>query len=369
MNVDAHDLIVLHKNVNRLVGKEIYWNNSLANNDREIMQSIENLIENKLLIKTNKFEFSICKKNNEELREVLKEHKLKIGGNKTELISRIYDNLNNITNLELPYVYIATESGEHILKDTKYLLSFDVDPNVFGVSINRAYYLAENCISKYCNDKVVEIYRFEFQRNYENKEIQSAGLHNLERLISHYSFNVKDYDNARKYLNILYYFRLKYFLEEIMDSMYSWYYDDEGDLQLDRVKNVISTRFEGLYEKLIFSQNLSNETIFKLFKDDTMEYNDLEDEVTEKYINYIIAIIKKENEPKAISEFEKILKSNYTPDKEEFEDDYYSNFVTTNIATLKEIDSQIEVEVDIRNGKINFFLDDDSLEELINKSE
>lgn len=29
MNVDAHDLIVLHKNVNRLVGKEIFWNNSL----------------------------------------------------------------------------------------------------------------------------------------------------------------------------------------------------------------------------------------------------------------------------------------------------------------------------------------------------
>lgn len=371
MNVDAHDLIVLHKNVNRLVGKEIFWNNSLANNDREIMQSIENLIENKLLMQTNKFEFSIPKINNDELREVLKEHNLKIGGNKTELISRIYDNLENITSLELPYVYIATENGEKILNDTEYLLSFDVEPNGFGVSINRAYYLAENCVSEHCNDKVVEIYKFEFQRDYENEEIQSDGLHKLDRLISHYNFNVKDYDNARKYLNILYYFRLKYFLKEITESMYSWYYDDEGNLQIDRIKNVISTRFEGIYEKLMFSRNLSNESIFKLFKDDTKAYNDLEDEVTEKYINYIIAVVKKENETKAASEFEKVLTSNYALDKEEFEEeyDYRSNFITTDISSLKDMNPEIEVEIDISNGKINFFLDDDSLDTLIKKSE
>lgn len=65
------------------------------------------------------------------------------------------------------------------------------------------------------------------------------------------------------------------------------------------------------------------------------------------------------------------MKSDYTLDKEEFEEeyDYYSNFITTNISTLKELDSQIEVEIDIRNGKINLFLDEDSLELLINKSD
>lgn len=44
------------------------------------------------------------------------------------------------------------------------------------------------------------------------------------------------------------------------------------------------------------------------------------------------------------------------------------NFITTNISTLKNVDSQIEVEIDIRSSKINFILDNDSLEKLINIS-
>lgn len=86
-------------------------------------------------------------------------------------------------------------------------------------------------------------------------------------------------------------------------------------------------------------------------------------------IDYIVVIVKKENDTNAILELVEMLKNGYTIDKEEFEDDYYSNFVTTNIATLKELDSQIKVEVDIRNGNVNFFLDDDRLETLINRSE
>lgn len=42
----------------------------------------------------------------------------------------------------------------------------------------------------------------------------------------------------------------------------------------------------------------------------------------------------------------KTLKNGYTIDMEEFidEDDYCSDFITTNIATLKELESQIKVE-------------------------
>lgn len=372
MKVNAHDLVVLHKNVGRVVGKEIFSSGMLANNDIEIMNSLERLIKENILIKTNQFDLSIHKKKLTELREFLKDNDFKTTGTKQILINRISENVDNYENLDLPYVYIATENGEEILKGTKYLLCFLHDE----ISVARAHYLAENYIDKNCEDKVAEIYKFEFQRKYENKELMLnfGYCSELYNLTCHYEREMQDYDNARKYLNIFYYLGFKKFLEDLINKKYS-YYDDKGNLVLDEIQNdlkgMVDTPYSNIYERLILIEDLSKETIFELFKKDTQKYNDLEDELIKTLTNYIISIVKKENHANTLLELVKTLKKGYTIDKEEFEDedDYYSNFVTTNIATLKEIDSQIEVEVDIRNGKINFFLENDSLETLINKSE
>lgn len=372
MNVNAHDLVVMHKNVDRLVGKEIFSNGLFANNDIEIMSSIEKLIEENILIKTNQFNISIYKKANTELKEILKENDFKTTGTKQVLINRIRDNFDSINNLDLPYVYVATEKGEEILKDTKYLLSFIHD----STSVARAHYLAENYIDENCEDKVAEIYKFEFQRRYENEEINFnyRYCYELDSLIWHYEGEMQDYDNARKYLNIFYYLSFKKFLGDLINKKYT-YYDDRGNLELDEIQNDLKGMIEysrpRIYERLILIENLSNEAIFDLFKKDTQKYNDLEDELVKKLTDYIVVIVKKENDANTLLELIEILKNGYTIDKEEFEDedDYYSNFVTTNIATLKELDAEIEVEVDIRNGKINFFLDDDSLEKLMKISE
>ncbi|MCE5003457.1 SAP domain-containing protein [Staphylococcus pseudoxylosus] len=372
MMVNAHDLVVLHKNVGRVVGKEIFSSGMFANNDIEIMNSLEKLIKENILIKTDQFDISIHKKKLPELREILKNSGFKITGTKPILINRISENFDNIENFDLPYVYIATEKGEEILKDTKYLLSFVND----SISLARAYYIAENYIDKNCEDKVAEIYKFEFQRRYENEElkINYRYCYELDSLIWHYEKEMQDYDNARKYLNIFYYLGFKKFLEDLINTKYR-YYDNRGNLELDEIQNdlkgMIDSYRPSIYERLILIENLSNETIFGLFKKDTQNYNYLEDELIKKLTDYIVAIVKKENDANTLLELAEILKNDYTIDKEEFEDedDYYSNFVTTNIATLKELDSQIEVEVDIRNGKINFFLDDDSLETLIKRNE
>ncbi len=61
MSVNARDLLVLHTNVNRLVGEEIFANKCLANNDVQIMNSIKKLIEAELLTTTNDYEVSIFK--------------------------------------------------------------------------------------------------------------------------------------------------------------------------------------------------------------------------------------------------------------------------------------------------------------------
>lgn len=370
MNITPYDLVVLHKNVDREVGNEIFPNKTLANNDMEIMKSIERLLKENLIVKTNEFDISINKKKLTDLKDILKENGIKTTGTKQVLINRIKDNLSSIINLELPFVYKATEKGEKILKETKYLLSFNVESYGYGVSVNRAYHLAENYISKDCNDKVAEIYKFELQNSLENSDDKQSRDLALTDLIEHYNFQIKDYANARKFLNILYYFNLKDILDELQISLYSYYYDD-GDLNHDRLISRIYSRFQNIYEGLVFAQNLTNKQIFELFKTDTEEYNDLDDIVTEKFINYIIAMAKRENESMVFLELVDTLKNGYTIDKEKFddEDDYYSNFITTNIATLKELDSQIEIEVDIRNGKLNFFIDDNSLESLIEKED
>lgn len=159
-----------------------------------------------------------------------------------------------------------------------------------------------------------------------------------------------------------------------MNKKYT-YYDDEGNIQLDEIqdelKYLVGSNRKQIYERLILIENLSNDTIFELFKNDTKNYNNLEDKLIQKLINYIVVTTKKEDNANAFMELVEILKSGYTIDKDEFENeyDYYSNFITTNISTLKDMDSRIEVEIDLRNGKLNFFLDDDSLEELVNKGE
>lgn len=372
MMVNAHDLVVLHKNVGRIVGKEIFSSGMFANNDIEIMNSLEKLIKENILIKTDQFDISIHKKKLTELKGVLKDSGFKTTGTKQILINRISENFDSIESLDLPNVYIATEKGEEILKDTKYLLSFVND----SISVARAHYLAENYIDKNCEDKVAEIYKFEFQRRYENGElkINYRYCYELDSLIWHYERELKDYDNARKYLNIFYYLGFKNFLEDLINKKYS-YYDEKGNLELDEIQNdlkgMIDSSRPSIYERLILNENLSNDAIFELFKKDTQKYNDLEDELVKKLTDYIVVIVKKENDANTLLELIEILKNGYTIDKEKFEDedDYYSNFITTNIATLKELDSQIEVEVDIRNGKINFFLDDDSIETLKKRNE
>lgn len=366
MNLNAYDLIILHKNVNRIEGREIFSNNTLANNDKDVLSSLEKLIKEDILIKTNQFEISIQKKKLTELRGILKENNFKTTGTKQVLIDLIRDNFNNIGNLELPYVYVATDKGEITLTDTEYLLTFISD----GISLHRAYHIAENYLDENCEDKVVGIYKYEFKREYKKEDISTSNMIILEGLVNHYLFNKKDYASARKYLNIMQYFQLKKMLDDLLSLKYT-YYDDKGNFIPSQLEYKISPRKEGIYERLIFIQELSNKDIYELFKKDVENFNDLEDELTIRYINYIIAMIRKENESNAFIELIELLKSDYTLDKEEFEEiyDYNSSVITMDIKELVELKSQIEVEINIESGRINFFLDDDSLEELINEQE
>ncbi|HDG5866046.1 SAP domain-containing protein [Staphylococcus aureus] len=369
MSVNARDLLVLHTNVNRLVGEEIFANKCLANNDVQIMNSIKKLIEAELLTTTNDFEVSIYKKTRPELQSILKSFGIKTTGNKPDLIKRIDDNFHIINNLDLPYVYIPTKKGEEILKKTEYLTSFIYS---YKISLERAYYMVENYIDENCDDKVAEIYKFEFQRRYENGEFDFNDLYDFElnALIEHYTKKVKDYGNARKYSNIYLYLGLKGFLEKLMNDMYS-YYDNNGDINLNKIQNALNSminhRASDIYERLIYNENLSNNIMIELFKKDTQDYSDLEEQLIEKFINHVVSYVKKESRSNTLIELSKMLEKGYTIDKEKFkkEDEYLSRYIITDINYLKNLESKIGVAIDSRNGEIHLVLDDDSLDKLI----
>lgn len=153
-------------------------------------------------------------------------------------------------------------------------------------------------------------------------------------------------------------------------SNYS-YYDSKGNIDLNEIQNdlnrFINSSASDLYERLIYNKNLSNNIIFELFKKDTQDYSDLEEQLIEKFINYVVSYVKKEGWSNTLLELSKMLENGYTIDKEEFkkEDEYLSRHIITDINYLKNLESKIGVAIDSRNGEIHLVLDDDSLDKLI----
>lgn len=152
--------------------------------------------------------------------------------------------------------------------------------------------------------------------------------------------------------------------------MYS-YYDNNGDINLNKIQNalniMINHRASDIYERLIYNENLSNNIMIELFKKDTQDYSDLEEQLIEKFINYVVSYVKKESRSNTLIELSKMLENGYTIDKEEFkkEDEYLSKYIITDIDYLKKLESKINVVIDSRSGEIHLILDDDSLDILI----
>ncbi|PNZ85731.1 hypothetical protein I6I28_05655 [Staphylococcus pettenkoferi] len=77
MSLTAIDLILLNKNVNREVNNEIFENNTLAKGDETVLSSINRLIDNEALIKTQEFDISISKMTIPQLKQILKQNGIK----------------------------------------------------------------------------------------------------------------------------------------------------------------------------------------------------------------------------------------------------------------------------------------------------
>lgn len=335
MNLNANDLLVMHLNVNRTVGNETVNFSYFRDNSIDVIKSIKKLIENDVLKIENSLETSLPKLKVPELKEILRNNGLKVGGNKPELINRITDNLKQLdtSSLNLPSIYIPTEKGKELIKQTDYINHFFKD---FTISLPRAHKLAVNNLNS--TDKIETIYmheiKYEMEINHDN--------HRLSRLFSslaiYYLKNKSDKELARMYFNLSYYTGV-YSHSNILSSNFENYSN-----LTDRVSYYIldpDFQMEDFYEQLIFIENTNVETLENLFISDIENFYDINHELARFLINYIVAKIKKDtNDVKhyglRIFDFFDDTNTN-TNDTEEINHDYsLPNFIGSNYDNLEE---------------------------------
>ena len=380
MKLNVQDLLVLHENVNRKIGNERFNNFYLSKNNVDILSSLNKIIEEQILIKNSSLEVTLHKLTKKDLKTILKNGGLTVGGTKRDLIERILNNIERIDDeyLEVTPVYTPTAKGEKLLEETKYVVHFEWGYN--NISLPQAHEIATNHIGDTNLDKVVEIYKFEINRIYKSTPIDNK-LINLYRDLSEYFKRYKnDNDSARMYYNLAYYLQIKITLEDMRRPVSSAY-DAYGKFSEDHLKRSLEpTHFrETVYEQLIFIERLSKKKIYDLFIQDVSNYYDLDEEIFKYVINYLIAYIKKEDDQEALSKVIDLIKSeNLIPKKErdtfkyDFDEDYYieenanrnRQTIKTNINKLIKEDVNIEVEIDIDTGEIVWYIEEDELKKL-----
>lgn len=335
----ADELLLLHKNVNRLVGNEIFASNLLANNDQWVLSSIQKLIDNDTLIKSQEFDISIKKLNVSQLRDILVENNLPKSGNKNEIINRIKKNYYTIDNLELPTFYKATQKGKKIINETTYLLEFTSNMHL---TPTKAYYIARNYINNDSEDKVIEIYKFEIHRLI-NTKFETADFA-IWRLIDYYKNKKRDYNNARKYSNILYYKNLEKFINDLRKGLYDDY--ENGAFDEERIEEKLHVDVNHLdsdiYEYLVIDENLSVNQLFELFKNDISKIID-SDIWNDTLFYYFVELIKRSiiatGQSSVYSKILDWINTNHTPKIDEYEYHYEENI---NLESENDMDNALE---------------------------
>lgn len=380
MTINIDDIVVLHKNVNRAVGKEIHCNNSLANNDSEIMQSISKLLSEEILVTKKELETSLRKLNISDLKIILKNNNFKITASKPTLIKRIIDNIEIIDfgNIELPTVYIITDKGQRILDETDYITDFLFS----SLGYRRAHYIAQNYIDSSSNFKTEEIYEFEINRILANGDFD----YNTHIVFSDYILYLidqKQYSKARTYINLSSCINIKELISDIQNSKIS-YYDYDGELDLKNLENglmPIAISYDEIYERLIYNDKLSNQNIYNLFIKDVQFYFQIEDkELYRCFIDYLISIIKKENQKETFNKIIEVINEKYRINKQEFEfedyeyeeeyeedEDQMDYSFKTSIKNLIDKNIDVEVTIDTETGDLFFSLDQDTVEDIISE--
>ncbi|MEB8091891.1 SAP domain-containing protein [Mammaliicoccus lentus] len=311
--LNVHELLVLHLNVERKVGDEIKHHGYIVEHRINVMKIIDDLINNNYIYKTNTPDFSLNYLKVVELKDILRNNKLKLSGNKAELIDRLLNSLDDdsFNDLNLPFIYRATDLGNRILEETEYIEHFYP---YHSISIVDAYNVVQDADEDV--DKIEFIYNFYIHLKIESTELDSAG-HYAERLSRYFSLESPNEIKQRIYINLSIYLigmnelfryeRLAYFSNNIRED-YRFHFAEakrfyEKPILVDKVNkndliNVYLKDIKSFIEPNVF---IATKFIKILFAKMEKSYEDLNKQYTDIEKHFNIENIKEtENDQKLI---------------------------------------------------------------------
>lgn len=303
-DLNANDILILHLNKNREVGKEVKNHFYLLENQINVDKILNKLINLGFLDIKSNFDVSLPYLKVPELKDILREYKLKLGGNKPELIERVKTNIDE-NAIELPQVYVPTSKGNEIISETEYILHFYNSPII---SLGSAHKIAKEVLN--VDDKIEYIYLYLLQQNQKSKNSDHRTANIINNLVFYYKKTNKNKNVIRKYTNYSTYLSVAQGIHSA-----AFLYSDEDNI-IDRLFIYFNYHLE-YYENMLFIDNVSRSLFKNLFYEDVNSFEDTDknfcDDICELLfaqiynnknitlndlptINYILEKIKKENE-------------------------------------------------------------------------
>lgn len=286
--LNVYDILILHLNSKRIVGKELTNHFLLIEKQIDTMSHIENLLKNDVLSIKRNFNHSLNYLKIPELKSILRTYSLKVSGNKPELIQRIKENISE-GDIDLPQVYVATCEGEKLIEDTNYVPHFFYRPYIVNLAV--AHKLVENQYN--ITDKIEFIYLKLIENNEKNIHETKNIVHNL----THYYKSIKkDKLIVRKYTNYGIYLGFVQSLEHLKFNIRNGFVER-------KILDIFYIDFESLeyYEDLLLVEDINLSVLKKIFFADVSSFVSVSEKICNDFCEILIAHVN-ENSNISINE-------------------------------------------------------------------
>ncbi|EOB8001825.1 SAP domain-containing protein [Staphylococcus aureus] len=286
--LNIYDILILHLNSKRIVGKELTNHFLLIEKQIDTMSHIENLLKNDVLSIKRNFNHSLNYLKIPELKSILRTYSLKVSGNKPELIQRIKENISE-GDIDLPQVYVATCEGEKLIEDTNYVPHFFYRPYIVNLAV--AHKLVENQYN--ITDKIEFIYLKLIENNEKNIHETKNIVHNL----THYYKSIKkDKLIVRKYTNYGIYLGFVQSLEHLKFNIRNGFVER-------KILDIFYIDSESLeyYEDLLLVEDINLSVLKKIFFADVSSFVSVSEKICNDFCEILIAHVN-ENSNISINE-------------------------------------------------------------------
>ena len=283
--LNVHELLVFHLNVERKVGDEIKHHNFILEHRIEVMEIIQKLIDNNFIYTTNSPPISLKYLKVTELKDILRDNKLKLSGNKADLIDRLVNTLddNSFKDLNLPYIYKPTFIGNNILEETEYINHFY--PH-HSITIIDAYNVVQNVNNVV--DKIEFIYNFYIHLKINEHEFGTAG-HYAERLSYYYLIENPNEIKQRIYVNLsIYLLGMSELLRYDRIAYFNHSFSEDYRFNFYKAKT--------FYEKLLIVDKTSKNKLIEEYLNDIKFFIEPDLFLATKFIKILFAKMKNDRE-------------------------------------------------------------------------